>query len=104
MKLIMTVILGLLSVIAYADENKVKPPKNYCHDPANKLEYENLLKKYPGDTHIISLYALRNGLCELIDAGKLDLSEGIDLWEIERHKVIIELQKKEMSESKKLDV
>jgi hypothetical protein len=100
MRLIIAAVLGLLSFVTCADEKKEEPTKNYCHDQSNKQEYENLLKKFPGDTGVIRLYALRDGLCGMIDAGKLKLEIGIDIFELERSKLVIERTKEELDNNK----
>jgi len=64
--------------------------KNYCLDPANKKEFEDLLGKNPSDKGIIRLFAMRQGLCEMIGKQQIPLEIGIDLWAIERQKTMLE--------------
>jgi hypothetical protein len=71
--------------------------KNYCHDQADKKKFDDLLSKYPTDRGIIRLFAMRQGLCEMIDKQQISLETGIDLWAIERQKILTERTKKELN-------
>lgn len=86
MKLIIAVVCLFFSVTINADDQT----KNYCHDPKNKKEFADLLSKNANDDGVIKLYALRDGLCGMIDDKKISLEKGIDLWELERSKIVIE--------------
>lgn len=106
MKKLKILLLLTLPLIAVAEEDgkKAEESKNYCHSAENKQEFEGLLAKHPGDTGIIKLYALRDGLCSMIDAGKVSLDDGIDIWELERSKIVVERTKDELSASHKLEL
>jgi len=71
--------------------------KNHCHDPVDKKEFGDLLRKHPTDTSIIRLFAMRQGLCEMIDKQQIPLETGIDLWAVERQKILTERTKKELN-------
>ena len=71
--------------------------KNYCNDPADKKEFGDLLRKHRTDTGIIRLFAMRQGLCEMIDKQQIPLETGIDLWAIERQEILTERTKKELN-------
>ncbi|MDD2725601.1 MAG: hypothetical protein PHH59_16495 [Methylovulum sp.] len=64
--------------------------KNYCADPADKKEFEDLLGKNPTDKGIIRLFAIRQGLCDMIGKQQIPLETGMDLWAIERQKTMLE--------------
>ncbi len=72
----------------------VAPPataaENYCHKPDVIQEWADLLAKYPQDPDVIRLYALREGLCEMIDRGLVELDQAIDIFNAEHTKAVIE--------------
>jgi hypothetical protein len=80
---------------ATADEKRVA--KNYCHNQTDKKEFDDLLGKHPTDTGIIRLFAMRQGLCDMIGKHQIPLETGIDLWAIERQKILIERTKEELN-------
>jgi hypothetical protein len=45
---------------------------NYCHDPQANQEWGRLIEEAPGDDLLMRLFALRLGLCQLVDSGQLD--------------------------------
>ncbi|MGZ8190578.1 MAG: hypothetical protein ACXWTS_05045 [Methylococcaceae bacterium] len=96
------VLLCVLSSSVTADYKEAT--KNYCHDQADKKEFDDLLRKHPTDTGIIRLLAMRQGLCEMIDKQQIPLETGIELWAIERQKALMERTKEELNRlSKKRD-
>ena len=92
---LLMVLLCVVSLSVTADEKKAT--KNYCHDQADKKEFDELLRKHPTDTGIIRLFAMRQGLCEMIDKQQIPLETGVDLWAIERQKILIERTKEELN-------
>lgn len=94
-KTLLIVSLCALPMLVSADESGVT--KNYCHDQANQKEFEELLKNNPTDMGIIRLFAIRQGLCEMIVKQLIPLETGIDLWAIERQKILLERTKKNLS-------
>lgn len=68
---------------------------DYCHDPDAAKQWNRLLDRHASDPAVIKLYALRIGLCKMIDQGKLDVNQAIDIFEQERSRVIIERQQDE---------
>ena len=71
----------LLSIGADASEGGAQS-ENYCHDDAMWAPMEALLKAHPDDTLVIRGYAMRLGLCRLIDDGKISLETGIKLYRV----------------------
>lgn len=49
-----------------------------------------LLKQHPADPLLIRSYALRIGICRLIDEGKISLERGIEVFEVEKRRAIME--------------
>jgi hypothetical protein len=73
----------LFSSIAIADNESV----NQCKDKEKIAQWEDLIKKYKKDLGIVHLYALRTGLCQAIDDGKVELDDAIDVFDTEHHKL-----------------
>lgn len=100
--LIIAIIFAFQSIGSADDGKDAQSTKNYCHSPENKKEFDDLLAKHSSDTGIIKLYALREGLCAMIDHGQITLDEGIDIWELERSKIVIERTNDELGTKQKL--
>ena len=49
-----------------------------------------LLKQFPADPLVIRSYALRIGICRLIDEGKISLEKGVEIFDVEKTRVIME--------------
>ena len=64
--------------------------RNDCRDPASWARYEGLLRQVPEDPLVIRSYALRIGLCRLIEEGKISLEQGVEVFDVEKLRVIIE--------------
>lgn len=61
---------------------------NYCHDKAKNKHWEQVIKQHKGDKMLQTLYALRRGLCTMIDEGKIGLDDAIDLFEEHRNRML----------------
>ena len=71
------------------DRPVVRPDEgHYCLDAAKWAEWDKLLAKYPGDEDIISLYALRSGLCGMVLKGQVDTQTAIHLFD-RAHQIVI---------------
>lgn len=68
-----------------ADEKK---ETNYCKDQTSWQEWHELLKKYPDDDSIHALYALRMGMCSMVESGTLTLDRATRIFERMRESVI----------------
>jgi len=68
--------------------------EDYCSDPESWKEWEELIEKYPNDSDIQALHALRIGLCLKVERGDLTVEQGTDIFEKAR-KVILEKKKAE---------
>jgi hypothetical protein len=71
--------------------------KNFCLDHANKKEFDELLRKNPTDNGIIRLFAIRQGLCEMIGKQQILPAYAIDLWAHERQKMLLERTNKRLN-------
>ena len=66
---------------------------NYCLDPQTNSEWAGLLSKNPNDDLVTKLFALRIGLCELVQRNIITLDRATDLFELERGKALKEREK-----------
>jgi hypothetical protein len=63
---------------------------NYCHKPTVDAQWKQLLARTPRDPIVIRLYALRDGLCGMVDAGQLDLETAVKVFDLEHVRGVIE--------------
>jgi hypothetical protein len=91
----------LVSTIAHSEE--IKSP-NYCHDAQKTQEWMEMVEKYPADPIVIKLAGLREGLCMMIDRGQITLEQGIDLWEDERQRSMVERSNDDAKKAPKYDL
>ena len=61
---------------------------NYCHDKESWEQYHDLLSKYPEDDEIYALYALRVGLCTMVEAETISTNRAIDIFERMRETLV----------------
>jgi hypothetical protein len=64
------------------------PPGNQSTAIWDKIEA--LHRRFPEDQAVTRGYALRVGICRLIDEGKLSLEEGVRLFDLEKTRMIME--------------
>lgn len=88
------VLISLSCVIFAFSANATE---NYCHDANKNESWEKLVKQFPEDTVILRLYALRRGLCAMIDEETIELEKAIDLFEIEKDRGIRERNVEELN-------
>lgn len=69
--------LVLLPVVAAAQENET----NHCNDPDSWVKWQELLQKNPDDDGIHTAYALRIGLCQMIEKKEIELARATKIFE-----------------------
>ena len=74
--------------------------ENYCKDKESWKEWDMLVQKYPNDSDIQTLHALRIGLCIKIERGSITFQQASDIFN-RAHEMVI---KKKTSEQKKKDL
>ena len=84
MRLLALMVL-LASYSAYGDE-----PDNYCNDAEINQKWTRLFMKSSDDPMTIRLYALREGLCEMVDRGQVKLGVAIAIFEDARSPEVME--------------
>ena len=58
--------------------------KNHCHDQASWHEWHQLLENNAEDDRIFGLYAMRRGLCGMVEDGTLDIDRATFIFETAR--------------------
>lgn len=61
---------------------------NYCHDEASWAEWHELLAGNPADDGIYGLYALRRGLCDMVEAGTIEQARATRIFEGAREELV----------------
>jgi len=74
------------------NENRQINPDNYCNDKEGWEEWDRLIRKYPNDSDLQALHALRIGLCVKIGQGSIRLEDAIDIFD-QAHQAVIEKAK-----------
>ena len=62
--------------------------ENYCQDQESWKEWDALVEKYPDDSDIQTLHALRIGLCLKVQRGDLSGQQATDIFENARDSII----------------
>ena len=75
----------LTSCSVHGDE-----PDNYCNDAETNQQWARLFMKAPDDPMTIRLYALRDGLCNMVDNGQVKLELAIAIFEDARSPAVME--------------
>ena len=65
-------------------------PDNYCNDAETNQHWTRLLMKAPDDPMTIRLYALRDGLCSMVDRGQVKLEHAVIIFEDARSPTVRE--------------
>lgn len=89
-----------------AEENPPPDPRtdpdNYCYQQKAWDDIEKLRQDAPNDPLVIRMYAMRKGLCALIEEGKITLEQGVEIFELERSRTLIERQREENQTKRKI--
>jgi len=59
----------------------VSSETNFCHDKKSWKDWNAMAKKYPNDTPLQILHALRIGLCIKIEQNSISFEEATDLFD-----------------------
>jgi hypothetical protein len=90
------VILALALAVGPASVTAAEPdpgdpePAHFCNDPTANQEWAELLAQNPDDRIVVRLYALRVGLCTMIDQNLIAVDRAITWFEQERERAVIE--------------
>lgn len=61
---------------------------NYCEDETSWREWHGLIEKHPADDALHALYALRLGLCSMVNSGNITLDRATSIFERMRESII----------------
>ena len=86
---VILVIVVCLSPCYAAD----KLNENYCHDEVSWADWDNLAQKYPEDTSLQMLHALRIGFCKKIGDGTISFEKASIIFNQLHGQVIEETHK-----------
>ncbi len=89
-----TYLVSLLFFALFVANLPAIAAEDYCSDPESWEEWEELIEKYPNDSDVQALHALRIGLCLKIERGDLTVEQGTDIFE-KALKAILEKKKAE---------
>ncbi|MFH1216534.1 MAG: hypothetical protein V1706_08535 [Pseudomonadota bacterium] len=67
----------LFPLFASAQENET----NHCNDPESWVKWQELLQSNPDDDGIYSAYALRVGLCQMIEKHEIETGRATIIFE-----------------------
>ena len=93
-------IILLLAITIPCPSLTAEESENYCNDKESWKEWDELVQKYPNDSDIQTLHALRIGLCIKIERGSITFQQANDLFN-RAHEMVI---RKKRSEQKKKDL
>ena len=94
-------ILSILLLLTIVAGTALAEGENYCHDESTWYDWEQKLAKYPGDLGFRILYALRIGLCNLVERQHVTVSEARIIFVTARQDLIGK-RKKEGNQSNEL--
>lgn len=80
-------IVGVLLVAALLTAPAWAAEPNYCHDEASWHEWHKVLSENAGDDRLFGLYAMRRGLCGLVEAGTIDINRATRIFEAAREEL-----------------
>lgn len=69
-------------------QEQVQETENYCLNPEYTKSNEELLARNPNNPSIQMIYALRLGICKMIEDGLISVEQGIDIFEEQREEEI----------------
>jgi hypothetical protein len=94
-RVVMPVLFTICLVFpAFADE-----APNNCHDSASWQDWNDRVKKHPGDNELHTLHALWLGLCVKVERGDVSLDDAITIFENARN-TLIQQRQEEKGEKK----
>lgn len=102
MKAIIISIIGLIllvSTTSLADTGN--EPDNYCKDAVSWQQWHELLEKHPQDDALHALYAMRLGLCSMVESGKIDMDRSTRIFEKMRETLVDRYREQEEMEREK---
>ena len=63
---------------------------NHCSDPQVVQSWQQKIDNYPSDPLVQKLFALRKGLCSMVDEGTIELAAAVRLFNREQGEAVLE--------------
>ena len=82
------IITGIVLVMAIHRANAVEV--NHCSDPQVAQSWQQKIETYPSDPLVQKLFALRKGLCAMVDEGTIELAAAVKLFDREQGEAVLE--------------
>ena len=83
-------------------ETRDEEPENYCDDLVSWAEWGEMVRKFPNDLDLQTLYALRIGLCAKIKDGTISTVDAIVLFERARAILVEKARQRELADEEHL--
>ena len=92
------IMTGVALIMAIQGANATEV--NHCSDPQVVLSWQQKIDTYPGDPLVQKLFALRKGLCAMVDEGSIELAAAVKLFDREQGEAVLERINLEAHQSK----
>ena len=92
--MLVRVFILVMVYIVGAQTATAKDVENYCHDSSVNKEWAILLGQHPSDDAIAKLFAMRLGLCELVERGFIEHDRATKIFEKARAQEVREKRKR----------
>ena len=69
------------SLLSFSIVSAQEPQASYCHDQASWQQWKDILHRNPGNDAIHTAYALRVGLCQMVEQKEIELDRATRIFE-----------------------
>jgi len=102
MKAIIIPTIGLILLLSPpCSADTGKESDNYCEDAVSWQQWHELLEKHPQDDALHALYAMRLGLCSMVEAGNISLDRATQIFEKMRGSLVDRYREQEETDQNK---
>ena len=63
---------------------------NHCNDSQVVQSWQQKIDRYPSDPLVQKLFALRKGLCAMVDEGTIELAAAVKLFDREQGEAVLD--------------
>ena len=85
---IFQIMIGVAMILAIQGVNSAEI--NHCSDPEVAQSWQQKIETYPSDPLVQKLFALRKGLCSMVDEGTIELAAAVRLFDREQGEAVLE--------------
>ncbi|MBV1960795.1 MAG: hypothetical protein KUG52_02315 [Immundisolibacteraceae bacterium] len=82
------ILMGIALMVAVQGTNATEV--NHCSDPQVVQSWQQKIDNYPSDPLVQKLFALRKGLCAMVDEGTIELAAAVRLFDREQGEAVLE--------------